>query len=171
SLSCHAQFQTGFIERLQGTYGVDAVAGNDAPGTLDPQDYPRFFAKPISTAKYFGVHAYGKPGAGTLQTDDATYYALRYRLIHDALVKGGVRMPASGFLLTETGLYDGFRNLVPEDAMANDFIWLAQQTERDSYVRGQMTFGLSLNSSFQPFDLLGTTVTGSLGAFNAARVS
>src|SRR5207248_670327 len=66
-LPCHADFQTGFIETMQGKYGISAVAGNDASGALEPSDYPKYFAKPISEAAYFGIHAYGKPETLTLQ--------------------------------------------------------------------------------------------------------
>ncbi len=167
--ACHAQFQAGFVERLQGTYGIDAVAGNDAPGALDPADYARYFAKPIGEAAYFGVHAYGKPGAQTLQTDDAAHYALRYRQIHDALVSAGARLPRKGFLLTETGLYDGWRGSVPDDKMAADFIWLEQQTEQDAYVAGQFIYGFGMGSRFGAFELQGSSLADQLGAFNAAH--
>ena len=62
-LPCHAEFQLGFIEELQGKYGIDAVAGDDASAALQPEDYPKYFLKPIGEAAYFGVHAYGAPEA------------------------------------------------------------------------------------------------------------
>ena len=43
------------------------MVGNDASGAVDPQDYVRYFAQPIGQAAYFGLHAYGKPGAGSLR--------------------------------------------------------------------------------------------------------
>src|SRR5581483_674679 len=138
SLSCHAQFELGFVRRLQGRYGVPAVVGNDASGAVEPEDYARYFAEPISQAAYFGVHAYGKPGAATLQSTDNGYYALRYRLIHDALIQAGAALPKSGFLLTETGLYDGWRGQASPASFVADLLWLEQQIEQDDYVRGQM---------------------------------
>ncbi|MDE3077481.1 MAG: hypothetical protein KGJ86_18840, partial [Chloroflexota bacterium] len=153
ALPCHAQFQLGFIEQLQGKYGIAAVAGNDGSGALEPSDYPKYFAKPISEATYFGIHAYGKPEARTLQTPDAQFYALRYRLIHDALVNAGVPLPKGGFLLTETGLFMGWRGFTPDGNMAADFIWLERQTEQDAYVKGQMMFGLGMSQHFASFEL------------------
>ncbi len=166
-LPCHADFQLGFIETLQGTYGIDAVAGNDASGALEPSDYPKYFAKPITAAKYFGVHAYGKPEAKTLRTDDAMYYALRYRLIHDELAKFNIRGPDKGFLLTETGLYQGWRGFVPDDVMAQDFIWLEQETEKDGYVKGQFIFGIGPQKRFGNYEIMGTTLLELLGHYNA----
>lgn len=167
-LTCHALFQSGFIEELQGKYGIAAVAGNDAPGAIEPADYPKYFAKPISEATYFGVHAYSKPGTRTLQNgDDSKFYALRYRLIHDALAQAGVPLPKGGFLLTETGLYEGWRGLVPDSKMAEDFIWLDKQTEQDPYVKGQFVFGLGTQERFRPFEIMGTRLIELLGAFNA----
>ncbi|MBV8087151.1 MAG: hypothetical protein JO247_20270 [Chloroflexi bacterium] len=163
-LPCHAAFQVGFVERLQHTYGIDAVAGDDATGAVEPADYVTYFSRAISEAAYFGLHAYGKPGATTLQTPDAQYYALRYRMVHDALVQAGVRLPRGGFLLTETGLYDGWRGAVSDQAMASDFLWLDQQLQQDDYVRGQMIFGLGLFGRFTNFDLQGTSVPALLGA-------
>ncbi|MHB8621074.1 MAG: hypothetical protein ACYDAG_16135 [Chloroflexota bacterium] len=166
-LPCHAQFQLGFIEELQGKYGIAAVAGNDGSGALQPADYPKYFAKPISEARYFGMHAYGKPEARSLQTG-ATYYALRYRLIYQALMAAHVPPPPGGFqfLLTETGLYQGWRGMVPDGQMAQSFIWLEQQTEQDPYVRGQFIFGLGMSDRFKSFELQGTSLIEQLGQFN-----
>lgn len=167
ALPCHAGFQLGFVQQLQGKYGIDAVTGNDAAGALDPSDYVNYFSQPIAQAKYFGLHAYGKPSTGTLQSTDNNYYALRYRLVHDALVNAGVTLPKGGFLLTETGLYDGWRGAVADDSMASDFVWLESHLEEDSYMRGQMIFGLGLTNRFWNFDLQGTNVPGLLGTFSA----
>ena len=169
SLPCHAQFQSGFVQRLQGAYGVGAVAGNDAAGALDPDDYVKYYSRPISQAKYFGLHAYGKPQSGTLQSPDNVYYALRYRMVHDALANAGVPLPKGGFLLTETGLYDGWRGAVTDESMANDFLWLEQHLQEDDYVRGQMIFGLGLGNRFWNFDLQSTTVPDRLGVYDAAH--
>jgi len=164
SLACHAQFELGFVERLQGRYGIAAVAGNDASGAVTPQDYASYFAEPISQAEYFGLHAYGKPGAATLQSADAGYYVLRYRQVHDALVQAGVPLPRGGFLLTETGLYDGWRGQTTAAAMAGDFLWLEQQIEQDDYVRGQMIFGLGVGPQYAAYELQGSAIPALLGA-------
>lgn len=165
-LPCHADFQTGFIETMQGKYGIAAVAGNDAVAAIDFGDYAKYFAKPISEATYFGVHAYGKPETLNLQTD-AQYYALRYRSIHDELVKAGVPLPKGGFLLTETGLYQGWRGYTSDQAMASQFQWLEQETEKDSYVKGQFMFGLGPQGRFGNYEIMGTTLLELLGQFNA----
>jgi hypothetical protein len=168
-LACHADFQTGFIETLQGKYGIAAVAGNDAAGALEPGDYPKYFAKPIGEAVYFGVHAYGKPETLTFQSPDAIFYALRYRLIHDELVKAGVPLPKGGFLLTETGYYQGWRGFVSVQKMADDFEWLEKQTEQDAYVTGQFIFGMGTQGRFGNYEIMGTTMLEMLGQFNAAH--
>jgi hypothetical protein len=174
-LPCHADFQLGFIEELQGKYGIDAVAGNDASAALQPSDYPKYFAKPIAAAAYFGVHAYGAPEANkdpsTRRLDNgpnSIYYALRYRMIHDQLAAAGI-MPQKGFLLTETGLYDGWRGYVDENTVAGQILWLEQQIDQDPYVKAQFVFGMGLQGRFAPFDILGTRIVDILGAYNAAH--
>jgi len=174
-LPCHADFQSGFIEQLQGKYGIDAVAGNDASAALQPTDYPKYFEKPIGEAAYFGVHAYGAPETNkdpsTRRLDNgpnSMYYALRYRLIHDQLAAAGV-MPQKGFLLTETGLYDGWRGYVDEATVGAQILWLEQQIDQDAYVKAQFVFGMGLQGRFSPFDILGTRIVDILGAYNAAH--
>jgi hypothetical protein len=169
SLACHAQFELGFINRLQGRYGIAAIAGNDASGAVDPQDYVKYFAQPISQAVYFGLHAYSKPGAGTLQSSDAAFYALRYRQLHDALLQAGAALPKGGFVLTETGLYEGWRAQVTDSTMARDFTWLEQQLEQDDYVRGAMIFGLAVGSQYQSYELARSGIPNAVGAYNATR--
>jgi hypothetical protein len=41
------RFQVAFARRLQGTYGIDAVAANDAPRAVDAEDYVHYFAEAI----------------------------------------------------------------------------------------------------------------------------
>ena len=166
--ACRADFQMGFITTLQNKYGIDAIAGNDASGALEPSDYPKYFAKPISTAKYFGVHAYGKPESRRLNNgQESIFYALRYRMIQAELAKAGVALPQKGFLLTETGVYEGWRGMVPDEAMAQDFIWLEQETAKDSYVKGQFIFGIGPQKRFGQYEILGTTLLEILGRYNA----
>ena len=173
---CHAAFQVGFIETMQDKYHIAAVAGNDAAGAIEPSDYPKYFAKPISMATYFGIHAYGKPESRRLNNGpESQYYALRYRTIHDELVQARVPLPkglsdrgGGGFLLTETGVYEGYRGMVDDTNMANDFIWLEQQTEQDRYVTGQFVFGIGTQGTrFGPYEIMGTSVIDVLGQFNA----
>ena len=81
----------------------------------------------------------------------------------------GIPLPTGGFVLTETGLYDGWRGQVNDENMANDFLWLEQRLQEDDYVRGQMIFGLGVNGRFWNFDLQSTTVPDRLGVFGAAH--
>lgn len=172
---CHAAFQIGFIQTMQDKYHIAAVAGNDGAGAIEPSDYPKYFARPISMATYFGIHAYGKPESRHINNgDESKFYALRYRLIHDELVRAGVALPkgipergGGGFLLTETGVYEGWRGMVPDDVVANDFIWLEQQTQQDSYLTGQFVFGIGTEGKrFGPYEIIGTTLLQRLGNFN-----
>jgi len=167
-LPCHADFQLGFIQTLQGTYGIDAVSGNDAAGTLDPSDYPKYFSQPIAAAKYFGIHAYGKPQSRRVNNgDESKFYALRYRMIHDELARARVKLSDKGFLPTETGVYEGWRGMVPDDTIAQDFIWLEQETAKDSYVKGQFIFGIGPQKRFGEYEIMGTTMLELLGHYNA----
>ncbi|MDP2727230.1 MAG: hypothetical protein Q8P59_06770, partial [Dehalococcoidia bacterium] len=155
-------FQAAFARRLQDKYGIPAVAGNDAAGTVQPEDYPQFFREAIETSKYFGVHAYAPKGATSLQ-QEAEYYALRYRLIHEALTKAGVEY--GPFILTETGLWEGWRGYVPEDKVARDFMWLSDEMDKDDYVIGQTIFGIFDRDEWQSFDIMGTSVPDRLGRY------
>jgi len=155
-------FHTAFARRLQGSYGIAAVAGNDAAGTVQPEDYPRFFREAIESSEYFGIHAYAPLGARTMR-EDAEYYTLRYRLIHEALVKAGVEHGA--FVLTETGLWEGWRGYLSDEAMAREFMWLSDELDKDDYVLGQAVFGIFDRDEWAAFDILGTSVPERLGRY------
>ncbi|MDO8690894.1 MAG: hypothetical protein Q7R39_12935 [Dehalococcoidia bacterium] len=155
-------FQTAFARRLQGTYGIAAVAGNDAVATVQPEDYAKYFRSAIESSAYFGIHAYSPSGAKTL-TQESEHYVLRYRLIQDALVRAGVKH--GPFILTETGLWDGWRGWVPEEQMARDFEWLSDQMDQDDYVVGQTIFGIFDRDEWKSFDILGTSLPDRLGKY------
>lgn len=87
-------------------------------------------------------------------------------MIHDELVKARVPLPRGGFLLTETGLYEGWRGLVPDSKMAEDFLWLERQIEQDSYVKGQFIFGMGPQKRFGNYEVIGTTLLEMLGQYN-----
>lgn len=159
-------FQVAFAQRLQGAYGIDAVAGNDGPSAVSPDDYARFFASAISTSHYFGVHAYAPPGVRSFQEPNGKAAMLRYREIHDALQRAGVK--SGPFILTETGLSDGWRGQETEDAAAADFIWLTSELDKDPYVIGQAAFGLFLpdNDRWKSFNVAGTLIEQIVGDYN-----
>jgi len=87
-------------------------------------------------------------------------------MIHDELVKARVPLPRGGFLLTETGLYEGWRGLVSDSKMAEDFLWLERQIEQDSYVKGQFIFGMGPQKRFGNYEVIGTTLLEMLGQYN-----
>jgi hypothetical protein len=133
-------FQVAFAQQLQGHYGIDAVAGNDATSTIQPSDYVKYFLPAITASHYFGVHAYTHPDGHSMQQGSGPEAMLRYRKIHDALVQAGVKPPP--FILTETGLDGGWQGVESDAQMAADFIWLTGELDQDSYVIGQTAFGL-----------------------------
>lgn len=156
------RFQVAFAERLQGTHGIPAVAGNDAAGTVDPDDYARSFRESIEASQYFGIHAYAPKDAKSLK-QEAEHFVLRYRLIHQALTRAGVKH--GPFILTETGLWEGWRGFVSEDQMASDFMWLSDEMDKDDYITGQTIFGIFDRDEWKSFDLLGTGLPDRLGRY------
>ncbi|MDP2936415.1 MAG: hypothetical protein Q8O86_07990 [Dehalococcoidia bacterium] len=155
-------FQVAFARRLQGVYGIAAMAGNDAAGTVQPEDYARYFREAIESSQYFGIHAYAPKGAESM-AQDATYHALRYRLIHGALVAAGVKH--GPFVLTETGLWDGWRGYLSDEQMAREFMWLSDEMDQDDYVLGQAIFGIFDRNEWESFNILGTSVPDRLGRY------
>jgi len=162
-------FQVAFAQRLQGTYGVDAVAGNEGPSAVAPADYPKYFAGAISASHYFGVHAYAPPDAHSIRQGIGPAGVLRYRQIHDALAQAGVK--TGPFILTETGLFNGWRGVESEADAAADFIWLAGELDKDPYVIGQTVFGLfdPGNQQWQGFNVASTSIPVTIGDFNSCE--
>ncbi len=157
------RLQVAFARRLQDYYGIPAVCGNDPPGAIEPEDYPKYFAEAIRVSRYFGIHAYAGPGALALNAPDAEYFALRYRKIHDELEKAGIRNVQ--MVVTEVGLGHGWRGHVSEEAMAAEFIWLADEMKKDPYMIGMAIFGIFAGSDWHEFDIKGSRIVDLLGQY------
>lgn len=157
------KLQVAFAKRLQDHYGIPAVAGNDAPGAVEPEDYPKYFGEAIRASRYFGLHAYSGPGSTALNAPDAEYFALRYRLIHDELEKAGI--DDVQMVLTEVGLGPGWRGKVSEEAMAEDFMWLADELEKDPYVIGMAIYGIFEHDKWFDFNIKNTRIIDLIGQY------
>jgi hypothetical protein len=163
------RFETAFAKQLQDKYGLAACVLNDAPGVVEPEDYPKYFAEAIRTAKYFGIHAYGKPDTNTLKTPDAQYYILRYRLIHNALEAAGIKNVK--MIITEAGHYGGWaKYAMSEEVTAKEFMWLADELDKDPYVVGMAIYGyFHNNSNWAVYDIANTRVMDWLGTYKPAK--
>lgn len=155
--------QVAFARRLQDHYGIPAVAGNDPPGTVEPADYPKYYGEAIRASRYFGVHSYGGPGADTFNTPDAQYYSLRHRLIHNAFEAAGIKNVP--MILTETGLGWGWRDHVSEETMASEYMWLADELDKDPYVIGMAIFGLFTDDRWRGFNIMDTGIIDLIGHY------
>lgn len=152
------RFMVAFARRLQDVHGVPAVASNDGPGALEPEHYPQYFSEAIRASHYFGLHAYSPPGTATMQ-HEAEWHALRYRKIHAALERAGIH--GKQFVITESGLGDGFRpGISSDEEMAQGFAWFTQELRKDPYMIGQAAFGIfdDRDEIWTGFDLSGTAV-------------
>jgi hypothetical protein len=162
-LKNYNRFQVAFARRLQDEYGIAAVASNDSVGSIQIEDYPRYFADAIQESAYFGIHAYAPPHAVSFKTE-SRWYALRYREIHKALEDAGI--DHGPIILTETGLWAGWLGHVSEEAMARELMWLSDEMEKDNYVIGQAIYGIfDTGREWQNFDLAGSTIPEKLGRY------
>lgn len=161
------RLQVAFARRLQDHYGIPAVCGNDPPGAIEPEDYPKYFAEAIRVSRYFGIHAYAGPNSLALNAPDAEYFALRYRKIHDELEKAGIRNVQ--MVVTEVGLGYGWRGHVSEDTMSAEFIWLADEMEKDPYMIGMAIFGIFTGSDWHEFNIKGSRIVDLLGQYEPRR--
>jgi hypothetical protein len=154
--AAYNRFQVAFARKLQYGYGIAAVAANDAPGALQPDDYPRYFADAIQVSEFFGVHAYALP-SGSMEKD-AEWHALRYRKIHEALERAGIR--GKRMVITESGVGNGFRSArLTDEQMADGFVWLTRELRRDPYMIGQAVFGVFDETGAWPdYDITNTGV-------------
>lgn len=155
-------FQVAFAQRLQDHHGIAAVAGNDGSGTVEPQDYPKYFAEAIRTSKYFGLHSYSPLGSRSMR-DAAEWNTLRHRKIHEALEASGVRDVQ--MVITESGLGDGWNGYVSEDEMTEDFIWFTDELYRDPYVIGHAAYGIFGDGTWKTFDMNHTSILRRLGDY------
>lgn len=160
-----ARFQEVFADYMHNRYGIKVVAGNNAPGVVDPQDYPKYFGAAIRKSDYFGVHLYAQPDAKSFSEGDSIYWGLRYRLIHQALEAAGIR--GVKMIATETGLYAGWRDKVSGPVMAEQYTWLTRQMERDPYMLGHMAFGVfdPSRQRWLSWQLMGTDVLTLMGDY------
>jgi len=159
-------FQVAFAHQLQDVYGVDAVAGNDATASVEVADYPRYFAEAFRVSHYIGFHAYAARGDTSMRASGSKDLLLRYRAIHAALQSAGIQ--AGPMILTETGLWDGWRGVASGESMATDFIWLADELDKDPYLLGMTLFGLFLpGSSWEHFNVGATSIPDRIGSYNS----
>ena len=71
------------------------------------------------------------------------------------------------FIITESGLWDGFREFAPEESMADDFIWYAEELNKDSYVIGTTLFGIFRGAEdWRKFNIAGTLIADRIGQYN-----
>jgi hypothetical protein len=161
-------FQVAFARRLQDTHGIPAMAGNDGPGAVEPDEYATYFAESISISKYFGIHAYSPKGESAMRSSLSHDLVLRHRRIHDSLNRAGVKH--GPFVITEAGLWDGWRGVVTDQAMAEDYVWLAEQVNADDYVIGVTIFGLFARDRWTGFNISGTAMIDRIGLYNSQQL-
>ena len=159
-------FQTEFARRLQDHYGISAVAGNDASATVGVDEYAKYFAEAISTSHYFGLHAYSPSEARSFREPSGQELMLRYRRIKADLDRAGVKH--GPFVFTEVGLWDGFRGVTSDREMVKDFVWLAEEMNKDAYVKGFMVFGLFNhdNERWYTFNIHTPNILEGIGEYN-----
>jgi hypothetical protein len=160
-------FQVAFARRLQDTYGIPAMAGNDGPGAVEPDEYATYFAEAISVSKFFGIHAYAPKGESAMRSSSSHYLVLRHREIEASLNRAGVKH--GPFVITEAGLWDGWRGVVSDQAMADDYVWLADQLNADDYVIGVTVFGLFSRDRWTGFNISGTAMIDRIGLYNSQQ--
>jgi hypothetical protein len=95
------------------------------------------------------------------------YLVMRHREIHAALERAGV--PHGPFIITEAGLWDGWRGVTSPESMADDYIWFAEELNRDDYVLGMTIFGLFVEDRWQNFNIAGTPMVQRIGAYNTRQ--
>lgn len=162
-------FQIAFAHRLQDHYGIPAVAGNDGPRSVSAEDYTKYFAGAIEASRYFGVHSYPNPDITSLRDPAAADQVFYYRKIHAALQAAGIK--SGPFIITEIGLYNGWRGVTSDTSMAQDFTWVADQMNNDPYVIGMAVFGLfgSDRSEWHNFNIAGSDIPRIMGDYNTVQ--
>jgi hypothetical protein len=167
NLIAYNTFQVAFAHQLQDHYGIAAVAGNDGPRSVPANLYPKYFAGAIEASRYFGVHAYPDDGIRSLRDPKAASQIFYYRQIHQALEAAGIK--SGPFIITEVGLYNGWRGVTDDTSMAQDFIWYADQINPDPYVLGMTVFGLFTSDRWAPFNIAGSIIPQMLGDYNTVH--
>ncbi len=166
-LTAYNTFQVAFANRLQGQYGVPAVAANDGPRAIPADLYPKYFAGAIQASKYFGFHLYPNPNVTSLRDPTAADQVFYYRQIKAALDAAGIK--SGPFIATEVGLFNGWRGVTDDQSMATDFTWLADQMNGDPYVLGMTVFGIFTGTRWTNFDISGSSIPTILGNYNTVH--
>lgn len=169
NMTAYNTFQVAFAHRLQDYYGIPAVAANDGPRSVRADEYPKYFAEAIRVSKYFGVHIYPDPSVKSLRDPGAADQVLYYRQIHAALDAAGIK--SGPFIVTEIGLYNGWRDVTSDTEMARDFIWVADQMNNDPYVLGMTIYGLFLpdRDEWKRFNIDGSNIPQIVGDYNTVH--
>lgn len=166
SLMNYNTFQVAFAHQLQDHYGIPAVCNNDGPRSIPAAFYPRYFGAAISTCKYFGFHIYPDKKFTSLRDPAAADQVFYYRQIYQALVGAGIQ--PGPFIATEVGLWDGWQGVTTDASMGQDFTWLADQMNQDSYVLGMTVYGLFApgRSEWDRFDVDHSAILNIMGDYN-----
>ena len=169
NLTAYNTFQVAFAHRLQDYYGIPAVAGNDGPRSVPADDYPKYFAGAIQASRYFGVHSYTDPNVKSLRDPSAVDQVFYYRKIHAALAAAGVK--SGPFIVTEIGLYGGWKDATTDTSMAQDFTWVADQMNDDPYMLGMTVFGLfnSNDDHWKAFNIDNSDIPRIMGDYNTVH--
>lgn len=169
NLIAYNAFQVAFAHRLQDDYGIPAVAGNDGPRSVRADLYPKYFAEAIRVSRYFGVHSYPDPNVRSLRDPAAYDQVFYYRKIRTALDAAGVK--SGPFIITEIGLYNGWRDVESDTDMARDFTWAADQMNNDPYVIGMTIFGLfgPDRNEWKRFNVDGSNIPTIMGDYNTVH--
>ena len=108
------------------------------PATTAPARSSRATTRPTSPtrsgSRYLGVHAYSPRGYRSMRKD-AEWNALRYRKIHDALERAGIR--GKRMVITESGLGDGWRGALRRRGDGRRLRLVHPRAAKDPYMIGQ----------------------------------
>jgi hypothetical protein len=161
-------FQVAFAHRLQDKYGIAAVAANDGPRAIPAELYPKYYGDAIQASRYFGFHVYPDATIKSLRDPNAADQVFYYRKIRAALDATGIK--SGPFIATEIGLFNGWRDATTDTDMANDFTWVADQMNNDSYVLGMAIFGAFRSGDrWGNFEIAGSNIPQIAGDYNTVH--
>jgi hypothetical protein len=151
--------------------GAFPMLGETDPDRLKEMETFAPIIKPLLEhpgVKYLGLHAYGNQASGKMNTDDAAFYALRYRAFVAGLRKYGVNVPP--VVITEDGEIDGW-TVIPEfgsEGLKTDLQWFGDRLLEDDYVVGSTYY---LDGTIDPdqwgrFDIRNTDVPEYIAEWN-----
>jgi hypothetical protein len=176
--------ELAFADAL-GSYGRTVCALNFSSGSFpvlfetNPyrQGEMKWFSEIVNpllrhpAVKFIGLHCYGSPGAsphGAMKSNDAEWFALRYRGFVAGLVLNGCgRIPP--LIITEYGQCDGWRGWMSEEQCKNDLLWFGDKLNEDEYVYGSAYFcdGTIDPGKWGRFDIMNTSIPAAIAAWNA----